>query len=64
MDFSIYSQNSHEHVSAYNPAIFRVLLLYRSTKIRKVAQCLRSYATNRKEAGSIPDGVVGIFIDI
>jgi len=26
-----------------------------------VAQCLRCYATNRKFAGSIPDGVVGIF---
>ena len=24
-------------------------------------QCLRCYATNRKVAGSIPDGVIGIF---
>jgi hypothetical protein len=29
-----------------------------------VAQWLRSCATNRKVAGSIPDGVIGIFIDI
>jgi hypothetical protein len=26
-----------------------------------VAQWLRYYATNRKVAGSIPDGVIGIF---
>ena len=26
-----------------------------------VAQWLRCYATNRKVAGSIPDGVIGIF---
>jgi hypothetical protein len=26
-----------------------------------VAQWLRHYATNRKVAGSIPDGVIGIF---
>jgi len=29
-----------------------------------VAQWLRFCATNRKVAGSIPDGVSGIFIDI
>jgi hypothetical protein len=29
-----------------------------------VAQWLRHCATNRKVAGSIPDGVIGIFIDI
>jgi len=29
-----------------------------------VAQCLRCCATNRKVAGSIPAGVIGIFIDI
>jgi hypothetical protein len=29
-----------------------------------VAQWLRHYATNRKVAGSIPDGVIGFFIDI
>jgi len=29
-----------------------------------VAQWLGHYATNRKVAGSIPDGVIGIFIDI
>jgi hypothetical protein len=26
-----------------------------------VAQCLRNCATNRKVAGSIPDGFIGIF---
>ena len=30
----------------------------------EVAQWLRCYATNRKVAGSIPDGVIGLFIDI
>ena len=29
-----------------------------------VAQWLRCYATNRKVAGSIPDGVSGFFFDI
>jgi len=29
-----------------------------------VAQWLRCCATNRKDTGSIPDGVIGIFIDI
>ena len=29
-----------------------------------VGQCLRSCATNRKVAGSIPGGVSGFFIDI
>jgi len=29
-----------------------------------VAQWLRRCATNRKVAGSIPDGVIGLFIDI
>ena len=29
-----------------------------------VAQCLRCCYTNRKVAGSIPDNVIGIFIDI
>ena len=29
-----------------------------------VAQRLRCWATNRKVAGSIPDGVSGFFIDI
>jgi hypothetical protein len=28
---------------------------------RAVAQWLRQYATNRQVAGSIPDGVTGIF---
>ena len=27
-----------------------------------LAQCLRSFATNRKVAGSIPDGVIRIFL--
>jgi len=29
-----------------------------------VAQWLRSCVTNRKDAGSIPDGVIRIFVDI
>jgi hypothetical protein len=29
-----------------------------------VAQWMRHWATNRKFAGSIPDGVIGIFIDV
>ena len=29
-----------------------------------VAQWLRCFATNRKVAGPIPDGVIGLFIDI
>ena len=29
-----------------------------------MAQWLRCCATNRKDTGSIPDGVIGIFIDI
>jgi len=32
--------------------------------VTAVAQWLRRCATNRKVAGSIPDGVTGIFIDI
>jgi hypothetical protein len=39
-------------------------LLMRLKKIRgplMVAQWLRDSATNRKVAGSIPDGVIGIF---
>ena len=32
-----------------------------STMGTAVAQCLRCCATNRKVAGSIPDGVTGIF---
>ena len=38
-------------------------LLYKATGTA-VAQWLRCCATNRKVAGSIPDGVIGIFIDI
>jgi hypothetical protein len=30
-------------------------------RVRTVAQWLRQYATNRQVAGSIPDGVIGIF---
>jgi hypothetical protein len=32
-----------------------------SARVHAVAQWLRHYATNREVAGSIPDGVVGIF---
>jgi hypothetical protein len=41
-----------------------VIFMYTSCIIRgplMVAQCLRYCATNRKVAGSIPDGVIGIF---
>ena len=34
---------------------------YNITKGTAVAQWLRCCATNRKVAGSIPDGVIGIF---
>jgi hypothetical protein len=38
-------------------------ILIRTCKFRghALAQCLRHWATNRKVAGSIPDGVIGIF---
>jgi len=35
--------------------------MYTSEAGTAVAQWLRSCATNRKVAGSIPDGVIGIF---
>ena len=40
--------------------LFRLLFLY----FNAVAQWRRCCATNRKVAGSIPDGVSGFFIDI
>jgi hypothetical protein len=44
--------------------LFSLLFLFTLFIIRgplMVAQWLRYYATNRKVAGSIPDGVIGIF---
>jgi hypothetical protein len=37
------------------------LFLVLPLETHAVAQCLRLYATNRKVAGSISDGVIGIF---
>jgi len=40
------------------------ILIYRwlfKTHVTAVAQWLRCHATNQKVAGSIPDGVLGIF---
>ena len=34
---------------------------HNSTSLGAVAQWLRCCATNRKVAGSIPDGIIGIF---
>jgi hypothetical protein len=47
----------------YNNQKFQVLLFLLGGTLL-VAQWLRHCATNRKAAGSIPDGVIGIFIDI
>ena len=40
---------------------WRNIRFSRSTVVAAVAQWLRCRATNRKVAGSIPDGVTGIF---
>ena len=42
----------------------RFLFSLLNTEEASVAQWLRCCATNRKDAGSIPAGVIGIFIDI
>jgi len=48
--------------------MFNAQFHFKTTVIRKtgtaIAQWLRRCATNRKVAGSIPDGVIGFFIDI
>jgi hypothetical protein len=44
---------------AHHTASF--IRLYRNYEETAVAQWLRCCATNRKVAGSIPDGVIGIF---
>ena len=55
--------SDHRHVSASHVAIFIVV----STTTRSSLLCtwwrswLRHCATSRKVAGSIPDGVIGIF---
>ena len=36
-------------------------MLYDSVQHNGLAQWLRCYATNRKVAGSIPDGIIGTF---
>jgi hypothetical protein len=41
--------------------VFIVVRVYACAVGRAVAQWLRHYATNRQVAGSIPDGVIGIF---
>jgi len=38
-----------------------IMVLYILILGTAVAQWLRCYATNRKVAGSIPDGVIGVF---
>ena len=43
---------------------YNIHVLYGSVVGTSVAQWLRCCATNRKVAGSIPDGVSGYFIDI
>ena len=43
---------------------FCILKYYLTERGTAVAQWLRCCATNRKVAGSIPDGVIGFFIDI
>jgi len=40
---------------------FLHLNYFNTTKETTVAQWLRCYATNQNVAGSIPDGVIGIF---
>ena len=41
--------------------MFRILFLFTDCVGKAVAQWLSCCATNRKAAGSIPDGVIGIF---
>ena len=41
--------------------MFRILFVFNDSVRTAVAQWLRCCATNRKLAGSIPDGVIGIF---
>ena len=47
--------------SAWVPVRFHKSLSFYVGMGTAVAQWLRCYATNRKVAGSIPDGVIGIF---
>jgi amino acid permease len=44
--------------------IYIIVVIYINNMGTAVAQWLRYCATNQKVAGSIPDGVIGIFIDI
>jgi hypothetical protein len=49
---------------AYTPDFFtpqEIFLVLISVGERAVEYRLRDYATNRQVAGSIPDGVIGIF---
>ena len=53
-----------EHTQPHHHCINHTLMHFNSCNFSKgtaVAQCLRCCATNRKIAGSIPDGVIGIF---
>ena len=53
---SVVSSKKHNVSEILSASVFRWGTRWRSW--------LRHYATSRKVAGSIPDGVIGIFIDI
>ena len=55
----IYSGNNTKHINALRGQNLELLNIM--SEGTAVAQWLRSCATNRKVAGSIPDGVIGIF---
>jgi hypothetical protein len=52
---------THKQAAIVSIHIFSNLLLYIILSGRAVAQWLRHYAKNRQVAGSIADGVIGIF---
>jgi hypothetical protein len=56
---SLPTASQHKHMTHTNCRIYRVVPPDDRTA---VAQCLRYCATNRKVAGSIPDGVIGSFL--
>jgi len=50
-----------KHASPHHRYFFRFKKVHVRTTGTAVAQWLRCCVTNRKVAGSIPDGVIGIF---
>jgi hypothetical protein len=57
----IFIHHTNEYINIYIYLLHKYIFLYYCWGPLMVAQWLRYWATNGKVAGSIPDGVIGIF---